>query len=611
VEEMLAEIAELYPRYHVRETVSAREIEGWTREMTLPFQIVGLLVLFMSVFIIFTSFRVIVVERLPVIGTFRSVGATGSQTSLLLLGESALYGIIGGPPGVLLGLALLKLLIRFSAGEWLSAANTGLVVTPAQVVSSLVLSLVLAAGSAVLPILQARKLPLRDVILNTVEHHATWKPRRIWIGALVCAAALTIPWVLPFQMLTVVGSASIFLLIGGLVAMLPWLVRSLLRIAAAINRRVFGNLGYLATRNLKDNPGALNNIALLTIGITGLFMIGVLSQSVALTLTRFYDSAQFEIWFWANNARRWEQTRLMGVPGVRETFGVYELSNVQLEGGEDRIGLIQAAPGAELARWWGVPFSDDPEYLFDRLEDGRNIIVTPSLAYRLNVGVGDTLPLLLRDRVRQYRVIGMVYTIFNNGSYGLIAPRWFKLDTGQTTYGDIYVRTPEEPGQTVEQIEERYRRRWYWIDTVAHMKERELEQTMQVFRMLQLFSVLALLIGSVGILNNYVLSFLERRRVLAVIRSVGMSRMQTRHLLLIEALTAGAAGSVLGLVGGLGVLSFIPRYVEAFGLVVQVEMKPLWMIGVAILGALLSILAALIPSRHAGGQSLVESLQYE
>jgi putative ABC transport system permease protein len=44
---------------------------------------------------------------MPVMGTFRSIGATKKRINLLLLSESISYGVIGGALGCLLGIGLL------------------------------------------------------------------------------------------------------------------------------------------------------------------------------------------------------------------------------------------------------------------------------------------------------------------------------------------------------------------------------------------------------------------------------------------------------------------------------------------------------------------------
>ena len=83
--------------------------------ITTAFRLMMIVVLMMSAFIIYTVFKVIVAERLPVIGTFRSIGATKISTSLVLVGESIIYGIIGGIIGDLAGIGILKVLMNLMA----------------------------------------------------------------------------------------------------------------------------------------------------------------------------------------------------------------------------------------------------------------------------------------------------------------------------------------------------------------------------------------------------------------------------------------------------------------------------------------------------------------
>lgn len=76
----------------------------------------------MSVFIIFSSYKVITLDRLPVIGTFRSIGATRKTVSRILLLESLLYGCAGGllgiPPGILVLYFLLQGMGKTCPREW-------------------------------------------------------------------------------------------------------------------------------------------------------------------------------------------------------------------------------------------------------------------------------------------------------------------------------------------------------------------------------------------------------------------------------------------------------------------------------------------------------------
>jgi putative ABC transport system permease protein len=64
------------------------------------------------------------------------------------------------------------------------------------------------------------------------------------------------------------------------------------------------------------------------------------------------------------------------------------------------------------------------------------------------------------------------------------------------------------------------------------------------------FSMLAIIIGVFGVLNNLLISFLVRKRSLAVFRSMGMSKVQTVKMIVIEALSGGAIGGLVGVVTG-------------------------------------------------------------
>ncbi len=52
-------------------------------------------------------------------------------------------------------------------------------------------------------------------------------------------------------------------------------------------------------------------------------------------------------------------------------------------------------------------------------------------------------------------------------------------------------------------------------------------------------------IGIFGVLNNFLISFMERKRYLAIYRSVGMSREQIVKMVFIEGLSGGIIGGDL------------------------------------------------------------------
>ena len=66
--------------------VSKSEIDAQIKPIRIPFMFMLILVVLISTFIIYTSFKVITLERLPMLGTFRSIGATKNDRHYYAVG---------------------------------------------------------------------------------------------------------------------------------------------------------------------------------------------------------------------------------------------------------------------------------------------------------------------------------------------------------------------------------------------------------------------------------------------------------------------------------------------------------------------------------------------
>jgi len=89
-----------------------------------------------------------------------------------------------------------------------------------------------------------------------------------------------------------------------------------------------------------------------------------------------------------------------------------------------------------------------------------------------------------------------------------------------------------------------------------------LEQMIRAFDLnLQALSMMALLVGAFLIYNTMTFSVVQRRSLLAILRTLGVTRGELARNLLIEAVVIGAAGSVAGVLIGLGLSRGLVRLV--------------------------------------------------
>ena len=144
--------------------------------------------LFVSLFIIYNTFAILVSQRVQQIGMLRAIGATKSQVRINVLVEAAIVGIVGSILGLFGGLAVsssIKALFE-SQGGFPSVEN---VITTRTVVVSIAVGLVSTIISALLPAFKAAKISPVEAIRSegTAEEGGRV---RILIGAVITAVGL-------------------------------------------------------------------------------------------------------------------------------------------------------------------------------------------------------------------------------------------------------------------------------------------------------------------------------------------------------------------------------------------------------------------------------------
>jgi len=123
-------------------------------------------------------------------------------------------------------------------------------------------------------------------------------------------------------------------------------------------------------------------------------------------------------------------------------------------------------------------------------------------------------------------------------------------------------------------------------------------------------SLIALLIGALGIANTMAMSVFERTKEIGVLRALGWRRWRVMKLILIEAAILGFIGGILGLVAGwagLYILSVLPATASiAYASIPVTHAAEALAIAVVI-----GIVAGFIPALRGARLSPVEALRYE
>jgi putative ABC transport system permease protein len=611
VNENIEVLSKVFRRYTVREPISKQELMQDVSRVTTPFMLMVTLVLFMSIFIIYTSFKVITNERLPVIGTFRSIGATKGTTSLVLFAESIIYGIIGGFFGCWLGLGILYIMSILMTPPWMTGVKTAIRFTPVQLGIAFLLAVLLAFVSSLIPIIKTSRIPVKNIVLNSIEKPSRRKPYRLILGIVFLMVAIGAPFLAPKQLAFLIAIIAMLLSVIAVVMVVPFITTVFTRVFEKIFHYIFGNEGILAAKNLRDNKSILNNISLLAIGISSLLMINTVSYSVGKEVINFYREANFEIWMWSGQADRGFERRLRTVNGVKDVYGLYGIHNVELEGRKDRIMWLQGANKNKYFNYWNINISGNSRVILDKFDEGRNILFSEMLKEKFSLKVGDLITLRLKKGKKTYQVIGFFNSIMQNGNFALIPERYFKSDTMERYYGEIFVKTSKDPAGVAGEIKQKFQRNRPFVMTMRDMEAGNMKSNEDMFLILKGFSILALVIGIFGVFNNLLISFMERKRSLAILRSIGMSKSQTLKIIFIESATGGLIGGTVGVLAGIVIISIVPNIMKALDIPIKIHYSFLQMFLSLAGGIFITVMASISPAFKSSKLNIIEAIKYE
>lgn len=553
-QEMIELLSDDYSNYRVFELFPLEEIKQETMMISAVFLMLSSIVFFMSIFIIYSSFKVITTEKLPIIGTFRSIGATKRMTNYLLLGESILYGIVGGIFGCGVGVGILYLmsyaLSKMVNGSEGMEFNATIQFSGTNFLLAFLMALILCFVSSIIPILKVSKIPIKDIVLNSVQKNT--KRRRLWtiLGIVFMVIAFVFSLVDSDNLRPILGSVGMLLTLTAVVMLVPNLTSVFVRIFEKLYIFVFGNIGILAAKNLRENQNIINNISMLAIGIACLLLINTASYDNVASITDEFQNVLYDIEMYTQKADRNIENRLLSIDGVKEVYGDYEVYRVEIADKNDRISRIKGVDKSKILDFWNINMDGDIQAEFEQLDEGRNILLTNTLKEKFNLKEGDLIRLKMESGEKDYKVIGFFEDFAKNKNIGLVSQRFLKADMQLKYYSEIFIKTSQNPEDVLKKIETEFVRLKPYLETKNNLQEEYMSSNQQVTLLMSGFSVLAIIIGVFGVLNNLLISFLVRKRSLAVFRSMGMSKVQTVKMIFIEALTGGAIGGLLGVMAG-------------------------------------------------------------
>lgn len=540
-----------------------RRVDDMLRSFRLNLTALSFLAVLVGMFLIYNTMMFAVIHRRKQIGILRCLGVTPKQIVGNALAEAFLLGVIGASLGLALGIFLAHYTTA-AVSSTISQLYVFLKVTGVQLEWPI---LAKAFGLGIFTTFVASALPAYEA--------ATTSPAlAVRRSTLESRAGKYAPWLSAVGMVLLLASFFLYLLSesfwGGLgvalgvgwaaICFTPLLTLALTRTLSPVSRRYAGQPGLLATRSIR---AALSRTA---IAIAALMLALAMVLGMRLMITSFRATVA-----------AWVNTFLEG--DLYLSPSGFATAKWEATMSPDFIRYLRAQPEVEAINRYGVtPFeyqskaiylvAIDAEIIKDRLpfiftggRPGENwqgmlngeVFVSEMFARRFRKSAGDTIPLQTQMGTGVFKVAAVFVDYSFDLGQIMMDHRAFAQHWGPSRVNNLSVFL--QPGVAAAEYAVALRRAVVGKFAVAIASNRELRDGVlnifdQTFRITHVMQFLAGLVAVIGIISAVMSLLVERTRELGILRAIGMSLKQLRHMVCLESGLMGAFAGLMALPTG-------------------------------------------------------------
>jgi putative ABC transport system permease protein len=310
---------------------------------------------------------------------------------------------------------------------------------------------------------------------------------------------------------------------------------------------------------------------------------------------------------------------IKSVQGVKAVSAVrYFNVNWQPPDGEPQPVSFMSYNPTEYIQVASYIFAEEdtnPEYVISRLKKGDAILLSSVLSEKTGLKTGQSAQLRTRSGWRPFEIAGVVVDFYNQGM--VIQGTWYDMQRYFRINDATTFVVKVEKGDEIEIVHDRidtlYGERYQLtLESNTSIKNRVttlMEQSSSTF---DIMTILAVVVGALGVLNTLLMNVMERTKEIGMLRAIGMSRWQVVRMVLAEAGLMGFLGGILGLVTGIilaRVLFIGMTTMSGYNLTFVLASDALLI--TVIVAFVVSQLASIIPSWHAAGIRILDAIHHE
>lgn len=585
-----------------------------------------LIVVAMSAIIIYSTFKLIITERLTTIGTFLSQGATTGKVKFILRLESFFYGVIGALIGTGLGILALHVITRLISPLKEYGIYEQVSIKPNYIIAGAIFAILLSLLSSYLPVRKIGKLQVKDVILNDVRVSMHVGYKKFIVGCFLIVASLLV-YFFGGNISTDLSPILLIVSLIGTILAYPKVIDLLSIFLSKLFRGKNKSL-FFTTNNLRTSKILLSNITLIVISILSILAITSAAKSMVSVVVEAYEKldSDIEIYNISTIRENDEQSvtdkltdQLIDL-GVKEEDINYidsQYATIYLsDDNENEMSVYLQGIDLDSYTRYNQYLKLDREAYKEDLDkfrtDPNGIIMTTALLKSTDKKVGDTLLVECNGVKKELTIDAIIDAkLYNNGMISFVSHETMKNLFNVPSSNQITFTTDLDLDTFVKELKPIIRSIGATFITKEDMCEQNVANNQMMMNALSIFSYLAIVIAALGIINNVSISFLQRKTEFAVLSSVGMENSLRKRVLLLESFACVTWGMVIAILYSLFGIPLLSKIMILIGLPFEITLSIGSLPTIYIVTVLIVLLATIPTIFKSKKLSIIQELKYE
>lgn len=597
-----------YPTAEVENFMDNEALQEQLRSITRLFVVLFALCMLLVIFVTISVCERMIVDKMSVVGTFRSLGISTKMTTFALLFENAMFGLVGSAVGAYLYCIskqpLFDSMFTFSAdGEEFIHPD---VPTPKAfvVIAVIIGSVLVECLCPIKEVIKAVKTPIRDIIFDTKD--TEYRPSRM--GTIIGFVLLAVSAVTFFMKESFAMNMTCFV---SFIAAVALLFNYIYRFIAKAFEKLFAKLNFPIAHLAAVEAGAKK----CTVGSA---VLCVTAASLALVIYIFANSLaalynheiyKSDVIAYLSGSEKKYLSYVEQLDGVDEVeFIYYNFDEIKIDSKKTDAIVYGFNEGGyrQFNAFDGIP---------ENVSEGE-VVMDKFLMAKKGYKVGDDIKITFLSE--DYLPIEKTLKIAGKVDVDYNAASGIAVIISEKDYKAIYKDHPEcmlakgkDAKSLKETIEDHSADYVSEIYTLPEFLKEQQVQSASLKAIIILLIIIGVGMTFIGVVSNQLIGLEGRKRECAVMASVAMPRKKLSKMFLIESFIASVVSLAAAVPIGIVMSHVFMRIMEILENYIPLTISVSRCVSCAMILCAVFTFVSLFPIRALKKMDLVSQLKYE